>query len=46
MEYKQGYVYELMDNGCPTNCKEEYFKESSEEMIRLRALCFKANNVS
>lgn len=46
MEYKQGFVYEIMDNGGPTNCKEEYFKESSEAMIRLRALFFKANNVS
>lgn len=39
-------VYELMDKGGPTNCKEEYFKEASQEMIRARKLCFKANQVS
>lgn len=45
-KYKKGYVYELMDNGGPTNCKEEYFKEASLEMIRARTLCFKANQTS
>ena len=46
MQYKEGYVYELMDKGGPTNCHEDYFKEASNEMIRSRTLCFKANNVS
>lgn len=46
MEYKKGYVYELMDQGGPTDCTKEYFKEASEEMIRSRTLCFKANNTS
>lgn len=41
-----GYVYELMDKGGPTDCREEYFKEASAEMIRSRTLCFKANNTS
>lgn len=45
MNYKKGYVYELMDQGGPTNCKEEYFKEAGEEMIRARTLCAKANAV-
>ncbi|SDB03913.1 hypothetical protein SAMN02910298_00005 [Pseudobutyrivibrio sp. YE44] len=43
MSYEKGYVYELMDQGGPTDCREEYFKEASEEMIRARTLCAKAN---
>lgn len=43
MEYKTGYVYELMDKGGPTDCRESYFKEASAEMIRARTLCAKAN---
>ncbi len=46
MEYKKGYVYELMDQGGPASTKEEYFKEAVDEMLRARTLCFKANNVS
>ena len=43
MEYEKGYVYRLMDEGGPTDCREPYFKEASEEMIRSRTLCAKAN---
>ncbi len=43
MEYPEGYVYELMDQGGPTNNKEPYFKEAVEEMMRSRILCAKAN---
>lgn len=43
MEYPKGYVYELMDKGGPTDVRESYFKEASEEMIRSRTLCAKAN---
>lgn len=43
MDYPKGYVYELMDKGGPTDVRESYFKEASEEMIRLRSLCAKAN---
>ena len=43
MEYEKGYVYELMDKGGPTDCRESYFKEASDEMIRARTLCAKAN---
>ena len=46
MEYEKGYVYKLMDNGGPTDCMKEYFKEASDEMMRARTLCFKANNTS
>lgn len=46
MEYSKGYVYELMDQGGPTNVMEDYFAEAGEEMIRARTLCFKANNIS
>lgn len=45
MEYEKGYVYELMDKGGPTDVREGYFKEASEEMIRARTLCAKANAV-
>lgn len=43
MEYKEGYVYELMDNGGPTDVRESYFKEAVDEMMRSRVLCAKAN---
>lgn len=43
MEYKKGYVYELMDRGGPTDVRELYFKEAVEEMMRARTLCQKAN---
>lgn len=43
MAYEKGYVYKLMDEGGPTDCREEYFKEASAEMIRARTLCAKAN---
>mgnify|MGYP002625003562 CR=1 FL=1 len=43
MEVEKGYVYSLMDKGGPTDCREPYFKEASEEMIRARTLCAKAN---
>ena len=43
MEYEKGTVYKLMDQGGPTDVRESYFKEASEEMIRARTLCAKAN---
>lgn len=43
MEYEKGYVYILMDQGGPTDVRESYFKEASEEMIRARRLCQLAN---
>ena len=46
MEYKEGYVYELMDKGGPTDVREPYFKEAVDEMMRARILCFKANQTS
>ncbi len=45
MEYSKGYVFELMEKGGPTDCREPYFKEASAEMIRARTLCAKANTV-
>lgn len=44
MEYKAGYVYELMDKGGPTDNRESYFKEAVDEMMRSRVLCAKANS--
>ena len=34
-----------MDQGGPTDTREAYFKEASEEMIRAHTLCAKANAV-
>ena len=34
MEYTKGYVYELMDQGGPTDNREPYFREAVEEMMR------------
>lgn len=45
MDYSKNYVFELMDKGGPTDCKEPYFKEAAAEMIRARTLCAKANSV-
>ena len=43
MDYKQGYVYDLMDAGGPTDVREPYFKEAVDEMMRARKLCAIAN---
>lgn len=43
MEYENGYVYKLMDEGGPTDVRESYFKEAVDEMMRARTLCAKAN---
>ena len=43
MEYKKGYVFELMDAGGPTDIREPYFMEAVTEMMRARTLCAKAN---
>ena len=43
MDEKKGYVYELMDQGGPTDNREPYFREAVEEMMRARTLCAKAN---
>ena len=32
MNYTQGYVYELMEKGGPTDVREPYFKEAVSEM--------------
>lgn len=45
MNYEEGFVYKLMDLGGPTDVRESYFQEASEEMIRARTLCAKANAV-
>ncbi len=42
-EYSEGYVYELMEQGGPTDVREPYFKEAVDEMMRSRTLCAKAN---
>lgn len=43
MDYKKEYVYELMDQGGPTDVREPYFMDATNEMMRARALCAKAN---
>ena len=34
MEYGKGHVYELMDQGGPTDNREPYFKEAASEALR------------
>ena len=41
MNYQKGYVYELMNQGGPTDVREPYFKEAVEEMMRARTLALK-----
>ena len=43
MDYKPGYVYDLMDAGGPTDVREPYFREAVGEMMRARTLCARAN---
>ena len=43
MDYEAGYVYKLMDQGGPTDNREQYFKEAVDEMMRARVLCARAN---
>ncbi|WP_274608101.1 DapH/DapD/GlmU-related protein [Bifidobacterium pongonis] len=43
MEYPEGYVFDLMDQGGPTDNREPYFMEAMQEMMRARTLCAKAN---
>ena len=43
MDYKQGYVFDLMEKGGPTDVREPYFQEAVDEMMRARVLCAKAN---
>ena len=33
MSYEAGYVYELMDQGGPTDVREAYFKDAVDEMM-------------
>lgn len=44
MDYPEGYVYQLMDAGGPTDNREPYFSEAVEEMMRSRRLCAIANS--
>lgn len=43
MEYEKGYVYQLMEQGGPTDVRESYFAEATQEMMRARTLCAEAN---
>ena len=43
MEHEKGYVFDLMEQGGPTDVRAPYFKEAVDEMMRARTLCAKAN---
>ncbi len=43
MDYEKGYVFDLMEQGGPTDVREPYFMEAVDEMMRARVLCAKAN---
>ena len=43
MDYEKGYVFDLMEQGGPTDVKEPYFREAVDEMMRARVLCARAN---
>lgn len=43
MDYEKGYVFDLMEQGGPTDVRKPYFKEAVDEMMRARVLCAKAN---
>lgn len=39
MDYEKGYVFDLMEQGGPTDVREPYFREAVDEMMRARVLC-------
>lgn len=43
MDYEKGYVFDLMEQGGPTDVREPYFKDAIDEMMRARVLCARAN---
>ena len=43
MDNEKGYVFDLMEQGGPTDVREPYFKEAVDEMMRARVLCARAN---
>ena len=43
MDYEKGYVFDLMEQGGPTDVREPYFKDAVDEMMRARVLCARAN---
>ena len=43
MDYENGHVFDLMEQGGPTDVREPYFREAVDEMMRARVLCAKAN---
>ena len=43
MDYEKGYVFDLMEQGGPTDVREPYFREVVDEMMRARVLCARAN---
>ena len=43
LDYEKGYVFDLMEQGGPTDVREPYFKDAVDEMMRARVLCAKAN---
>ena len=43
MDYEKGYVFDLMEQGGPTDVREPYFKDAVDEMMRARVLCTRAN---
>ena len=38
MDYEKGYVYELMDQGGPTDVREAYCKDAVDKMMRWQRL--------
>ena len=43
MNYEKGYVFDLMEQGGPTDVREPYFKDAVDEMMRARVLRARAN---
>ena len=43
MKYAKGYVFDLMEQGGPTDVREPYFKDAVDEMMMARVLCARAN---
>ena len=43
MDYEKGYVFDMMEQGGPTDVREPYFREAVDEMMRARVLCARAN---
>ena len=45
MDYEKGYVFDLMEQGGPTDVMEPYFKEAVDEMMKASPACNSSHGI-